>query len=119
MELNRKTVLVADPDANIRDLLLKELTLEGIKVETVSGGVELLQKFYRIDADAVRGELQRRGLHMLVTTTPRLEGRSFGTNVMEATLLALMDKSQAEVTREDFLESIERIPLQPEIEVLN
>ena len=53
MELNRKTVLVADPDANIRDLLLKELTLEGVKVETVSSGVELLQKFYRVDADTL------------------------------------------------------------------
>jgi DNA-binding NtrC family response regulator len=49
----RKTVMVADPDANIRDLLLKELTLEGIKVETVSNGVELLQKFYRVSADAL------------------------------------------------------------------
>lgn len=64
-------------------------------------------------------ELRSRGLHLLVTTTPRLEGRSFGTNVMEATLLALMDKPQAEVTKEDFLELIERIPLQPGIEVLN
>lgn len=53
MELNRKTVLVADPDANIRNLLLKELTLEGIKIETVSSGVELLQKFYRVDADTL------------------------------------------------------------------
>ncbi len=53
VELNRKTVLVADPDANIRDLLLKELTLEGVKVETVSSGVELLQKFYRIDTDVL------------------------------------------------------------------
>ena len=51
--MNRKTVLVADPDANIRDLLLKELTLEGVKVETVSSGVELLQKFYRVDADTL------------------------------------------------------------------
>ena len=55
----------------------------------------------------------------LVTVTPRLEGRSFGTNVMEATLLALMDKPQAEVTSADFLELIERIPLEPNIEVLN
>jgi hypothetical protein len=64
-------------------------------------------------------ELQQRGLHMLVTTTPRLEGRSFGTNVMEATLLALMDKPQSEVTPADFLDLIERIPLEPNIEVLN
>jgi len=64
-------------------------------------------------------ELQRRGLHMLVTTTPRLEGRSFGTNVMEATMLALMDKPQSQVTEVDFLDMIERIPIKPTLEVLN
>ena len=64
-------------------------------------------------------ELRRRNLHILVTVTPRLEGRSFGTNVMEATLLALMDKPQSQVTDADFLDLIERIPLEPNIEVLN
>lgn len=64
-------------------------------------------------------ELRKRNLHILVTVTPRLEGRSFGTNVMEATLLALMDKPQSEVTDKDFIEIIDRIPLLPNIEVLN
>jgi len=64
-------------------------------------------------------ELKKRNLHILVTVTPRLEGRSFGTNVMEATLLALMDKPQSAVTEADFLDLIERIPLLPNIEVLN
>lgn len=64
-------------------------------------------------------ELQQRGLHILVTTTPRLEGRSFGTNVMEATLRALIDKPDPEITETDFLDLIERIPLEPNIEVLN
>jgi hypothetical protein len=64
-------------------------------------------------------ELKARNLHILVTVTPRLEGRSFGTNVMEATLLALMDKPESEATEADFLDLIERIPLEPNIEVLN
>jgi len=64
-------------------------------------------------------ELKERNLHILVTVTPRLDGRSFGTNVMEATLLALMDKPQSEVAEADFLDLIERIPLEPNIEVLN
>ena len=64
-------------------------------------------------------ELKQRNLHILVTVTPRLEGRSFGTNVMEATLLALMDKPQSEVVEADFVDLIERIPLLPNIEVLN
>jgi hypothetical protein len=64
-------------------------------------------------------ELKKRNLHILVTVTPRLEGRSFGTNVMEAALLALMDKPQSEVTEADFIDLIERIPLEPNIEILN
>jgi len=64
-------------------------------------------------------ELQKRNLHILVTVTPRLEGRSFGTNVMEATLLALMEKPQSAVTSDDFHGLINQIPLEPNIEVLN
>lgn len=64
-------------------------------------------------------ELRKRNLHILVTVTPRLGGRSFGTNVMEATLLALMDKPQSEITDADFIDLIDGIPLQPNIEVLN
>ncbi len=63
--------------------------------------------------------LQKRGVKILVTTTPRLEGRSFGTNVMEATLRALIDKPDDKITRADFVDIIERIPLEPNIEVLN
>lgn len=63
--------------------------------------------------------LQKRGVKILVTTTPRLEGRSFGTNVMEATLRALSPKPDAEITSQDFLDLIERIPLKPNLEILN
>jgi hypothetical protein len=64
-------------------------------------------------------ELARRGLSLLATTTPCLEGRSFGTNVIEATLLALIDKPQSEITNEDLTELVERIPIEPGIEKLN
>jgi hypothetical protein len=63
--------------------------------------------------------LKERGVKILVTTTPRMEGRSFGTNVIEATLRALIDKPDDEITREDFIELIDKIPLKPNIEVLN
>jgi hypothetical protein len=64
-------------------------------------------------------ELRRRGLSLLATTTPRLEGRSFGTNVIEATLLALIDKPQGEITQRDLADLIERIPIEPGLEKLN
>jgi hypothetical protein len=38
--------------------------------------------------------LQERGVFYLVTTTPRLEGRTFGTNVLEAALTAIAGKGR-------------------------
>jgi hypothetical protein len=64
-------------------------------------------------------ELQKRNLHILVTTTPRLAGRSFGTNVMEAMCRCLVDKPDEQITPEDFTDLIERIPLKPQVHVLN
>ena len=43
--------------------------------------------------------LRARGVELLVTSTPRLEGRSFGTNVIEATLVALDGAKAAAVLR--------------------
>jgi hypothetical protein len=59
--------------------------------------------------------LQARGLRMLVTGTPRLEGRSFGTNVMEAMLLALLGRPQDQVRESDFQQLIDRVPLRPDV----
>jgi len=39
--------------------------------------------------------LRSLGIELLVTTTPRLEGRSFGTNLIEACLIALEGASEA------------------------
>jgi hypothetical protein len=64
-------------------------------------------------------ELQKRNLHILATTTPRLGGRSFGTNVIEAACRCLIDKPDDQITDEDFIDLIERIPLKPQVQVLN
>ena len=39
--------------------------------------------------------LRTRGVRILCTTTPRLEGRTFGTNVMEAALTAIAGKKRS------------------------
>jgi hypothetical protein len=64
-------------------------------------------------------ELRERNLHILVTSTPRLEGRSFGTNVMEAVCRCLVDKPDDQITDADIVDLIERIPLKPQMHVLN
>ena len=64
-------------------------------------------------------ELKKRGVAWLVTTTPELEGRSFGTNVLEAALLAMLGKSWEEVTAEDYLGLIREANLLPRVVSFN
>lgn len=64
-------------------------------------------------------ELRKRGAAWLVTTTPELEGRSFGTNVLEAALLALLGKTWEDVTPEDYLGLIREAKLLPRVVYFN
>jgi len=66
------------------------------------------------DVEAFR----RRGVRYLVTTTPRLEGRSFGTNVMEATLVSLAGKGRP-LTTDELEDMLEQLHFHPTIQLLN
>ncbi len=57
--------------------------------------------------------MRARGIARLITTTPRLEGRSFGTNVMEAFIVAAAGKYP--LSEADYLEYIARLNLRPEV----
>ncbi len=61
------------------------------------------------------GELRQRGVAQLVTTTPDFGGRSFGTNVIEAALLALLGKRWEDVTPADYADLLARLPLRPRV----
>jgi len=63
--------------------------------------------------------LTERGAKMLITTTPKLDGRSFGTNVMEGVLLSLSQKPYKSLTPADYDELLDKIGFTPRIEVLN
>lgn len=58
------------------------------------------------------------GAGYLVTTTPRLEGRSFGTNMMEAMLVAMSGQGR-KLTDAELGEWVERLGFQPNVERLN
>lgn len=62
-------------------------------------------------------ELRRRGVGMIVTTTPELGGRSFGTNVMEAALVALSGRTPAELAPHDYEQLLDRIGFKPRVVV--
>ena len=58
------------------------------------------------------------GVRYLVTTTPRLEGRSFGTNMMEAMLVAVSGQGR-KLTDAELSEMITALDFRPNIEPLN
>jgi hypothetical protein len=58
------------------------------------------------------------GVKYLVTSTPVLEGRSFGTNMMEAALIAISGKKRA-LTREEYNELLAKLGFEPQLQQLN
>lgn len=58
--------------------------------------------------------LRQRGVELLVTSTPRLDGRSFGTNVMEATLVAVAG-SKEPLSAEEYLGLLGRVGFKPDV----
>lgn len=58
------------------------------------------------------------GVKYLVTTTPVLEGRSFGTNMMEAALVAVSGKGRP-LTLAEYSELLEKFDFQPQLQELN
>lgn len=66
------------------------------------------------DVEAFR----ERGVRYLVTSTPRLEGRSFGTNMMEAALVAIAGKGRP-LTPDELDEMLKRLGLKPTLQRLN
>ena len=79
--------------------------------EDLSGKIVLTNTVTANDVE----ELRRRGVQLLVTTTPEFQGRSFGTNVVEAALLALLGKKWSEVSSTDYEELLHRLRLKPRV----
>jgi hypothetical protein len=57
---------------------------------------------------------RERGVELLVTSTPRLDGRSFGTNVIEATMVAL-DGATGELSPERYRELLDKVGFKPDV----
>ena len=66
------------------------------------------------DVEAFR----QRGARYLVTSTPRLDGRSFGTNMMEAALVAIAGKGRP-LTTDELQDMLTQLGLQPTLQRLN
>lgn len=92
--------------------------------EIIAGDFHYIKKFLpeRIDGkiiitNTVTKEdvniLNKRGAKRLITTTPEFEGRSFGTNVMEAVLVVLLGKPIDQITEEDYHKVLAQVDFTP------
>ena len=64
-------------------------------------------------------ELTKRGVSQLITTTPVFDGRSFGTNVMEAVLVTILGKKPDALTPQDYLNKLKELGWTPQVQTLN
>jgi len=62
--------------------------------------------------------LRERGVRQMITTTPRYEGRSFGTNMTEAALTAYAGKGRP-LTDAELNGLIDELDLRPSVQLLN
>ncbi len=58
------------------------------------------------------------GVKYLVTSTPVIEGRSFGTNMMEAALVAVSGKDRP-LTHDELNQILDRLGIEPQLQELN
>jgi len=61
---------------------------------------------------------RKAGVKYLVTTTPVLDGRSFGTNMMEAALVAVSGKGRP-LTWPELTEMLDKLGFEPQLQELN
>jgi len=59
--------------------------------------------------------LRARGVKAVISTSVRVEGRSFGTNVLEGILTCLSGKERKDMGPEDFIATAERIGWKPDV----
>ena len=63
--------------------------------------------------------LKEKGVDILITSTPEFNGRSFGTNMMEAVLVAASGKKPEQLSYDDYMELIDKLEFHPRVEYLN
>lgn len=82
--------------------------------EDMKGKVVVTNTTTPVDVELFR----KTGVKYLVTTTPVLEGRSFGTNMMEAALIAISGKGR-KLTHAEYEDLLNQLGFEPSLQELN
>ena len=82
------------------------------------GPVQLVGVVGRDFPDTATRLLRERGVKCVVTTTPRYDGRSFGTNLTEAMLTAYAGKGRP-LDDQELNGLIDELDLRPTVQILN
>lgn len=59
--------------------------------------------------------LRSAGIKSVVTTTPEVDGETFGTNVMEGVLVAMLGKRPEDLTPTDYLDALSKLNWKPNV----
>jgi hypothetical protein len=96
------------------------------EAEIIAGDYHFMRQFMpdRLDGKIVLtntvtehdvDELRERNVKLLVTTTPDFGGRSYGTNVVEAVLVALLGKGLENVSEGDYQKVLAELSFRPRV----
>jgi hypothetical protein len=77
--------------------------------ERMDGKIVLTQSSRKSEIELLR----QRGVKLLITTTPEIGGEAFATNVMEAVLVALLEKRPEDLTPTDYLSTLKQLGWKP------
>lgn len=83
--------------------------------DDMTGKTILTQTLRPADLDWLRST----GLRRAITTTPVIGGGTFATNVMEAAIIALLEKRPEQMTDQDYLDVLKRLDWTPNVIDLN
>lgn len=100
------------------------------EADLIAGDFHLVRRYLpeRVDGKAVltntttesdRADLAARGVRWVFTTTPILQGRSFGTNLLEAAMVAVLGQPPEALTAKDYHQVLRAIDYRPEVCDLN
>lgn len=100
------------------------------KAEIIAGDFHFIRRYMpaRLDGKLIitntvtqadEKMLQERGVDTLITTTPEIGGRSFGTNMLEGILVTLSGKRSEELTVMDYDRILDQINITPRIKRLS